>query len=98
MTMTEDQLVFAAFNRACLLTDVSIHNNLDERHEFRKETILKDEFLTKDQKEKAIKLLCTRYDYDRIIFNEGTKRVCENCNQECLAISYCEHCVRNNLE
>src|SRR4051812_25828015 len=97
-TMTEEQLIFAAFNRAYSLTDYSIYNNLDKRHEFRKKTIVNDESLTEDQKEKAIKFLCTRHDYDRIIFNEGTKRICENCNQKCLAISYCEYCIRKFLE
>ncbi|RIA94219.1 hypothetical protein C1645_873601 [Glomus cerebriforme] len=28
----------------------------------------------------------------------GTKRICENCNQECLATLYCEYCVRNYLK
>jgi hypothetical protein len=27
-----------------------------------------------------------------------TRRTCENCNQECLAISCCEYCVRNYLK
>src|SRR5437763_15134483 len=30
--------------------------------------------------------------------NEGTKRICENCNQECLATLYCELCVQNYLK
>jgi hypothetical protein len=30
--------------------------------------------------------------------NEGTRRICENCNQECLATLYCEYCVRNYLK
>jgi hypothetical protein len=30
--------------------------------------------------------------------NEGTKRICENCQDECLATLYCEHCVRNYLK
>src|SRR5687767_14105325 len=98
MTSIRDQLVFAAFNRAYSLTDYNILKNLDERHEFRKETINKDESLTKDEKEKAIELLNTRHDYDRIISDEGTKRVCENCQEKCLAISYCEHCIRNHLK
>ncbi|POG61721.1 kinase-like domain-containing protein [Rhizophagus irregularis DAOM 181602=DAOM 197198] len=27
-----------------------------------------------------------------------TKRICENCNQECLATTYCECCIRNYLK
>src|SRR5947209_14686260 len=38
------------------------------------------------------------YDKIKIIFNEGAKRICENCSQECLATSYCELCVRNYLK
>jgi hypothetical protein len=26
------------------------------------------------------------------------KRICENCDQECLATLYCEHCVQNHLK
>ncbi|POG61151.1 kinase-like domain-containing protein [Rhizophagus irregularis DAOM 181602=DAOM 197198] len=31
-------------------------------------------------------------------YNSGTKRICENCKQECLATLYCEYCVRNYLK
>ncbi|PKY58991.1 hypothetical protein RhiirA4_481376 [Rhizophagus irregularis] len=27
-----------------------------------------------------------------------TRRICENCNQKCLATLYCEFCVRNYLK
>ena len=33
----------------------------------------------------------------KILFNLGTRRICENCNQECLATLYREYCVRNYL-
>ena len=33
----------------------------------------------------------------KIIYNEGSKRTCENCKQECLATLYCEICVQNYL-
>src|SRR5579859_7121079 len=26
------------------------------------------------------------------------KRICENCDQKCLATLYCEHCIRNYLK
>jgi hypothetical protein len=29
---------------------------------------------------------------------EGLKRICENCNQECLAALYCDRCVHNYLK
>ena len=43
-------------------------------------------------------MLTINYDRNKIIFNSGTKRICENCNQECLATLYCEYCVRNYLK
>ena len=92
-----DDKIYDAFNRAYALTDYKKHNNLDKRHDFRRKTIYSDTTLTDDEKEKAIKILDRRHDYDKIISNEGAKRVCEVCNEECLAISYCEHCVRNYL-
>ncbi|RIA96655.1 hypothetical protein C1645_802259, partial [Glomus cerebriforme] len=38
------------------------------------------------------------YDRNKVLFNEGVKRVCEYCNQECLATLYCECCVQNFLK
>jgi hypothetical protein len=32
------------------------------------------------------------------LLNEGEKRICENCSQECLATLFCEICVRNYLK
>src|SRR2546429_7007149 len=54
--------------------------------------------LTKDEKTYAIRWLTKGYDRNKVLFNEGTKRICENCNQECLATLYCEYCVRNYLK
>src|SRR2546421_560996 len=87
----------SAVDRAYSLIDYSIHNNLEKQHEFRKKTILADKSLTKDEKSYAIKILNRDFDYYKILSNEGTKRICENCQDECLATSYCEHCVRNHL-
>src|SRR5436190_19728269 len=44
------------------------------------------------------RLLTKSYDRNKVLFNEGTKRICKNCNQECLATLYCEYCVRNYLK
>ncbi len=93
-----NERVFAAFSKAYTITEYSISDNLDERHELRKKTISDDISLTDDEKSDTIKLLSKRYDYDKVINNEGIKRICENCAQECLATLYCEHCVRNYLE
>ena len=38
------------------------------------------------------------YDRFKVKYNLGTKRICENCGQECLATLYCELCVRNYLK
>ncbi len=38
------------------------------------------------------------YDDNKVNFNEGIKRVCENCKQECFATLFCELCVRNHLK
>src|SRR3954469_3333011 len=97
MAAIRDEVFFAAYHRAYALLDYDIQNDIDKRHEFRKQTILADESLTKDEKSEAIKLLNKDYDYHKIINNEGVKRSCENCQDECLATLYCEHCVRNYL-
>jgi hypothetical protein len=43
-------------------------------------------------------MMAAGLDQDKLLLNEGTKRICENCNQECLATLFCEHCVRNHLK
>ncbi len=98
MTDIRDDVVWAAYNRVYALMDTSIYNTLDKEHEFKKQTILADESLTKDEKSEVIKLLNIDYDNYKILDNEGTKRICENCQDECLATLYCEHCVRNYLK
>ncbi|GBC25143.2 kinase-like domain-containing protein [Rhizophagus irregularis DAOM 181602=DAOM 197198] len=104
MEFTNDarkELFWIAYNRAYGLTDFNIHNTLLKRHEFRKQTILDDETLTNDEKAHAIKLLNRDFDYDRIMSAEGserTTRICENCQEECVAITYCECCIRNYLK
>ena len=97
-TMSYNLNVNAAINRAYSLTDYNIHNDIHKQYEFRQQTILDDESLTKDEKFDAIRMLNKIYDKGKITINEGTKRVCENCNQECLATLYCEYCVRNYLK
>src|SRR3989442_12218816 len=62
-----------------------------------KKQILQINLLQKVKKTEAIRILSKTCDRNKILFNEGTKRIYENCNQECLAILYCEFCVRNYL-
>ena len=98
MSAIRNELVQAALNRSYALMDYKIHDNLHKRHEFKQQTILADESLTKDEKTYAIKYLNKTYDLNKITFNEGEKRICENCSKECLATLYCEYCVRNYLK
>ena len=91
--------ITAAYHRAYALTDTSIYDNLEKRFKFRRQTISDDETLTKDEKSEAIKILNKDFDFYKLVDNEGTKRICENCQYECLAtLLYCEHCVRNYLK
>jgi hypothetical protein len=96
--MSYNPKVYAALNRSYALIDYNIHNDVHKQYEFKKQTILTDESLTENEKSEAIKIITINYDEDKIIYNEGAKRICENCNQECLATLFCEHCVRNYLK
>src|SRR5438045_1610465 len=79
MSNIRRELVYAALNRAFTLTDQSIYNNSEKQHEFRKQTILADESPTDDEKLEAIRFSTRYMDYYKLIRNEGTKRICENC-------------------
>src|ERR1051325_4429381 len=98
MAAIRKELIHVVINRARALIDYNIQNNNDKQHEFQKQTILADESLTNDEKSEAMKRLNKMFDHNKMIFNEGTKRVCENCQDECLATLFCEHCVRNYLK
>jgi hypothetical protein len=50
MSTIRDDLVYAAYNRAYALAN--INDNLEKQHEFKKQTILADKSLTKDEKSK----------------------------------------------
>ncbi|GBC01567.1 hypothetical protein RclHR1_04230012 [Rhizophagus clarus] len=76
----------------------SVSDNIHKQYEFKKQTILADESLTENEKSEEIKAITITYDGVKVALNEGVKRICENCNQECLATLYCEHCVRNYLK
>src|SRR3954469_24634207 len=98
MSTIRKNLVYAATFRAQSLIDTNIHNDIHKQHEFKKQTVLADKSLTKDEKTEAIKLLYKTYDLNKVLLNDGTKRICENCSQGCLATLYCELCVRNYLK
>src|ERR1043165_8771567 len=98
MSTIRKKLILAANNRAVNLTDTSIHNDIHKHYEFQTQTVLADKSLTSDEKTEAIRLLTKTYDRNKVNYNKGTKRICENCNQECLATLYCEYCVRHYLK
>ena len=98
MSFSNNQKVNAALRRSLALIDYNIHDDIHKQNEFQQQTIFADESLTKDEKSEAIKIISKTYDWTKIIFNEGTERVCENCNQECLATLFCEYCVQNYLK
>jgi transcriptional regulator of met regulon len=98
MSTIRKELVNATTSRACLLIDYNIHTDICKQYEFLKQTILADKLLTEDEKTEAIKEITVTYDLNKIFANSRTKRICENCNQECLATLYCEYCVRNYLK
>ncbi|RIA84301.1 kinase-like domain-containing protein [Glomus cerebriforme] len=90
--------ISATLIRVSALIDYNIHNTLEKQHEFRKEVILADVTLTEDEKSVALNYLNQMFDNGKINYNEGTKRICENCQEETLATLYCEHCIRNCLK
>ncbi|CAB4424271.1 unnamed protein product [Rhizophagus irregularis] len=98
MSTIRRELVYAAIHKSSSLIDYNIHDNNDKRFEFVNQSILADNSLTDNEKTEAIKILNIDHDRNKVRNNEGTRRICENCNQECLATLYCEFCVRNYLK
>src|SRR4051812_19272846 len=98
MSAIRKGLVQVAINRSIALTDDKIHDNIHKQHEFKQKTILADKSLTKDEKTEAIREINKVYDRNKVRHNSGTKRICDNCNKECLATLCCEVCVRNYLK
>jgi len=91
-------LISTTRNRAIALIDTNIYDSLHKQFEFVKQTILADNSLTNDEKTEAIRIYNKDCDREKILRNEGTRRICETCNQKCLATLYCEYCVRNYLK
>ncbi|PKY32848.1 hypothetical protein RhiirB3_532238, partial [Rhizophagus irregularis] len=98
MSTIRKELIYGTTSRAYSLIDYNIHTDMHKQHEFRKQFILDDKLLTDDEKTEAIKRITETYDRSKVLKNLGTKRICETCNQECLATLYCEYCVRNYLK
>ncbi|EXX71466.1 Cla4p [Rhizophagus irregularis DAOM 197198w] len=98
MSTLRYELIAATNNRATTLTDTNIYNDIHKQFEFQRQTVLADKILTNDEKIYAIRKLVKNYDRDKVMDDDGARRICENCNQECLATLYCEYCVRNYLQ
>ncbi|EXX54512.1 kinase-like domain-containing protein [Rhizophagus irregularis DAOM 181602=DAOM 197198] len=98
MSTLRQELIYATNNKALMLTDTNIYNDIHKQFEFKKQTFLADKILTSDEKTVVIRSLTGDYDLNKVRNNSGTKRICENCNKECLATLYCEYCVRNYLK
>ena len=98
MSAIREELVIAVINRSINLINYDIHNDFHKQHEFMQQTVLADKSLTDDEKTEAIKRLNKLYDTDKVLENEGTRRTCKDCSQQCLATLYCEYCVRNYLK
>jgi hypothetical protein len=77
MSYDYNQSVNAAIIRAYSLIDYNIYDDVHEQHEFCKKTVLEDDSLTENEKFEAMKILIKAYDDEKIVFNTGTKRICE---------------------
>ncbi|GES79161.1 kinase-like domain-containing protein [Rhizophagus clarus] len=98
MSIIRKDLISAARNRAYTLLDNDAHKDFHKGFEFMKQSILIDNSLTEEEKIEAIRLNNKDYDRDKILYNSGTRRTCENCEQKCLATLHCEYCVQNYLK
>src|SRR3954463_127894 len=98
MSNIQKELIHAAINRVNALIDYDIYDDFHKRYEFQKQTVLTDKSLADDMKTEIIRRFNQVYDRNKVMYNSGTKRTCQNCNQECLATLYCELCVQNYLK
>ncbi|RIA87817.1 kinase-like domain-containing protein [Glomus cerebriforme] len=98
MSNIRNELVNVAIQKAHETIDYDVYHNIDEHYEILQQTILAHESLTNDEKSEAIKILNKNYDVDKVLNDVGKKRVCENCQEECLALLYCEFCIKNYLK
>ncbi|POG59995.1 kinase-like domain-containing protein [Rhizophagus irregularis DAOM 181602=DAOM 197198] len=98
MSNIRKKLIQAVLSRAFTLIEYNIYVNFHEQTEFYKKFVLADNSLTEEEKTEAIRIINKDHDRNKIKNNNGTRRVCENCNQKCLATLYCEYCVRNYLK
>jgi hypothetical protein len=84
------EIVTATLNRSYNLLNQNNHLDIHKQHEFLLQTVVADESLTEEELIEAVRTLNKIYDRNKITLNQGTRRTCENCNQECLATTYCD--------
>ena len=65
MSTIRKELVRAVLQKSYNLIDYNIHVDFHKQHEFRQQTILADESLTKDEKTEALRKLSKDYDGDK---------------------------------
>src|SRR5688572_23923247 len=97
MFTTRRKLINAAYVRAAFI-DSDIRGDIHRQYESAQRTILADKSLIEYEITEVMEKISRFYEKNRLINNSGTKRICENCQSKCLAISFCEHCVRNHLK
>ncbi|GBB95806.1 hypothetical protein RclHR1_26180001 [Rhizophagus clarus] len=98
MAYSLNQSINAAINRAVALLGYNVYKDAPKQYEFVRQTILSDDLLTENEKPEAIRSLSESYDSYKIIINEGSKRICENCNQKCFGTLYSEWIPYSNLQ
>ena len=89
------EAINAAYDRAyAIIQNDNMHARFDSIRKF----VLADETLTEEEKLETIKKFDNDYDYFRVTWGKGDRRICENCQKSCIARFYCEYCIRNYLE
>src|SRR3954451_6889020 len=98
MDFIRNELIFAVIKRAAALADYRISKYSLTQHKLMQQIVFANESLTAFEKSFVIEMLEMQYDMEKVVYNAGRKRICENCQLECYATLYCEHCVRNYLK
>ncbi|GET55671.1 kinase-like domain-containing protein [Rhizophagus irregularis DAOM 181602=DAOM 197198] len=76
MSAIRYESILAAIQKANELTDYyDNYNDLDTQHEFQKQIVLADTSLTENEKTEAIRELNKIYDRNKVLHNEGIKRI-----------------------
>ncbi|GBB90972.1 hypothetical protein RclHR1_18040001 [Rhizophagus clarus] len=96
MSAIRRDLIHAVINSAII--SINGYHDFHGHHYLIERKILTDNILKNDEKTEAIRLRNKSYDREKILYGEGKRRICENCNKTCLATSFCEYCIQNHLQ